>query len=66
MSVLFVIFYIFSVAGMYLFGGMSKIDFQKVLRDPSVPDNYYMDNFNDLFSSLVTLYTLMVVNNWMV
>ena len=66
MSVLFVIFYIFSVLGMYLFGGMSKIDFATFSRDQSIPDNYYMDNFNDLACSFVTLFTLMVVNNWMV
>ena len=37
-----------------------------IANDPSIPDSYHLDNFNDLFSSLVTLFTLMVVNNWMV
>jgi len=31
-----------------------------------VPATYHLDNFNDLMSSMVTLFTLMVVNNWMV
>lgn len=31
-----------------------------------MPFNYHLNNFNDFFSGLVTLFTLMVVNNWMV
>lgn len=31
-----------------------------------MPATYHLDNFNDFISSMVTLFTLMVVNNWMV
>ena len=31
-----------------------------------LPSTYHLVNFNCLFSSMVTLFTLMVVNNWMV
>ena len=31
-----------------------------------VPDNYWLLNFNDFEHAFVTLFCLMVVNNWMV
>ena len=37
-----------------------------IFRDQSIPDDYVVLNFNDLGSSLVTLFTLMVVSNWYV
>lgn len=66
MGVLVVIFYIFSVIGMWMFGGKIRRDLASIIKDQAIPNNYYMDNFNDLASSFVTLFTLMVVNNWMV
>ena len=36
------------------------------MADSSIPDNYYLINFNDLMSSYVTLFILIVVNNWYV
>lgn len=36
------------------------------MSDASIPDNYFLCNFNDLVSSLVTLFILIVVNNWYV
>lgn len=65
-GVLLIIFYIFALLGMLFFGGLVNKDLPNTIKDGSVPNNYYMDNFNDLLSSLVTLFTLMVVNNWMV
>ena len=67
-SVLMIIYYIFSLLGMYLFGGMIRkdLDYPLVEGPYTVPDVFHLDNFNDLFSSLVTLFTLMVVNNWMI
>lgn len=65
-SVLLIIFYFYAVLGMYIFGGKIKRGMQVFQDDSSIPDTYHLCNFNDLFSSLVTLFTLMVVNNWMV
>jgi two pore calcium channel protein 1 len=37
-----------------------------VVQDPGIPDIYHLDNFNDVITSFITLFTLMMVNNWMV
>lgn len=37
----------------------------EITHDDSIPDNYVLNNFNDLATSFVTLFMLMVVNNWM-
>lgn len=34
------------------------------MNDPSIPALYYLMNFNDFASSVITLFCLMVVNNW--
>jgi hypothetical protein len=36
------------------------------MKQDSIPDNYYLCNFNDLVSAMVTLFILMIVNNWFV
>lgn len=66
MGVLFVVFYIFSVAGMLLFGGMRKEDFPSIVKDGTTPRKYFLMNYNDLMYSIVSLFSLLVVNNWMV
>ena len=65
-GVLFTIFYVFALMGMLMFGGKVQKNLPVIAQDSSIPDNYHLDNFNDLVSSFVTLFTLMVVNNWMV
>lgn len=66
---LFLIMCAFSTLGMFFFGGM-------ISRDPSNPlsslivgtdfsDNeYWANNFNDMFSGMNVLFNLLVVNNW--
>jgi two pore calcium channel protein 1 len=66
MGVLFIIYYIFAMFGMLFFGGKIQRGLPALINDQSIPDNYHLDNFNDLLSSFVTLFTLMVVNNWMI
>ena len=66
MGVLFTIYYVFALIGMAMFGGKVQKNSPIIANDPGIPDSYHLDNFNDLLSSLVTLFTLMVVNNWMV
>lgn len=65
-AVLLTIFYIFAQIGMLSFGGDVTKNNKVISEDYSIPDNYHLMNFNDFVSSLVTLYALMVVNNWMV
>ena len=64
--VMVTIFYVFSQFGMIIFGGKIKEDSPSIMNDQSIPDNYYLMNFNDLMSSLITLFVLIVVNNWYV
>jgi hypothetical protein len=63
--IMFSLFLIFSTIGDRAFGGLRNDDI-RVLADQGVPDIYLEMNFNDLFNSFVTLFTLMVVNNWFV
>lgn len=65
-GVLMTIFYVFALIGMLFFGGKVRKNLPAIVNDTSIPHTYHLDNFNDLISSLVTLFTLMVVNNWMV
>jgi hypothetical protein len=65
-GVLFCIFYMFGLIGMLMFGGKVRKNLDVIAQDSSIPDNYHLCNFNDFLSSFVTLFTLMVVNNWMV
>lgn len=65
-NMLGMLFYIFAVIGMFLFGGKIQKGMSIFTEDSSIPVNYHLLNFNDFFSAIVTLFTLMVVNNWMV
>jgi hypothetical protein len=62
--VTFVLFFMFAVIGDRMFGGQMSTQNHKIFRDSSIPDLYVEMNFNDLGSSIVTLFALMVVNNW--
>ncbi|CAG0916598.1 unnamed protein product [Notodromas monacha] len=76
--VLLIVYYFFAVAGMELF---SEIDLRNCCKNTSVQDyfvynanttgipfsgDYFLNNFEDLFRSGVTLFELTVVNNWFV
>lgn len=69
---MFVLLFTFASLGMQLFGGKINKDpaspFSTALQaaDDFVSDNYYANNFNDLTSGFVTLFELLVVNNWCV
>ena len=64
--VMMTIFYVFAQLGMIIFGGEIRENSTEIIHDSSIPDNYYLMNFNDLMSSLITLFVLIVVNNWYV
>lgn len=62
----FLMFYLFSIIGDRLFGGKVSVHTKEILEDESIPDIYILMNFNDTVSSFITLFALMVVNNWFV
>ena len=66
LCVMFTIFYVFGIIGSFLYGGIIQSDTPRMVYDTSTPDIYVLNNFNDLASGFVTLFELMVVNNWMV
>ncbi|CAI2386453.1 unnamed protein product [Moneuplotes crassus] len=63
--VTFVLFLLFASIGDRAFGGL-EINNPNVVRNQNIPDTYVEMNFNDVANSFVTLFTLMVVNNWFV
>ena len=65
-GVIMFIYYTFALVGMFFFGGYIKKYDPLILNDSLIPDYYHLMNFNDLISSFVTLFALMIVNNWMV
>ena len=66
LGILALILYFFAETGMILYGGKVTMNSPQIIHDSGIPDNYYLVNFNDMFSSIITLFVLMVVNNWMV
>jgi len=68
--VLLFITYSFALAGMALFGGVISRDPNNLhyesLMDASdfVDNNYWANNFNDMFSGVNVLFNMLVVNNW--
>ena len=61
---LYTIFFTFAMIGQAWFGSKISTNSSQIY-DPIIPDLYFMMNFNDFASSLITLFALMVVNNWM-
>lgn len=59
----FILFLCFALIGDRAFGGL-KANHPKIVKNQSIPDTYTEMNFNDILNSFVTLFTLMVVNNW--
>ena len=51
---------------MWKFGGDVNNTSTEIKNDESVPDLYVYCNFNDLASAFLTLFELMVINNWQV
>lgn len=62
---LFLVFYVYAGIGQFFFSGLITTQSDQVL-DPSIPALYYLMNFNDFGMSMVTLFHIMVVNNWWV
>lgn len=59
------IMYLFALWGMYMFGGLVQYDSPQEEYIGWI-GQFVLMNFNDILSSMVTLFVLMIVNNWYV
>merc|ERR1711924_283830 len=64
-GMLLALFCFYAQLGVQLFGG-AVYRGNPGLSPPAFPDSYYVNNFNDFASGVVTLFELLVVNNWYV
>ncbi|KAH9511336.1 Two pore calcium channel protein 1, variant 2 [Dermatophagoides farinae] len=71
--VVLIVYYFFAIIAMECFGQYSLIDCcQNSTLEPYYRSNgttasfYYLNNFQDLITSYITLFELMVVNNWQI
>lgn len=58
-----ILIYIMSVVGSALWGGKVTTDSFELVSS-SLPQYYYLMNYNDMLSSIVTSFSLLVVNDW--
>lgn len=61
--ILMVVYFFFALVGMIMFGGIIRKNLE-IFKNNTNDGKYQIDNFNDILSAFVTLFTLMVVNNW--
>ena len=60
------VFYLFSIIGGLTFGGLISTNITNMISNDGVPSSYIYNNFNDMGSGFVTLFELMIINNWQV
>jgi len=60
----FVVYYLFAVLGQYYFGGLIYTTNPTLVGTNFASGAFWPLNFNDLPSGFVTLFALMIVNNW--
>lgn len=60
---LYTVYFEYVVIGQFWFGGKISTHSAQT-QDPRIPALYYLMNFNDFASGIITLFTLMVINNW--
>ncbi|CAF3685916.1 unnamed protein product [Rotaria socialis] len=67
-GILICLFYVYAVLGMWLFQGVIKAPTESDLVNATCgsyqQSNYWANNFDDFFSTVVILYDVMLVNNW--
>ncbi|CAF4636169.1 unnamed protein product, partial [Rotaria sp. Silwood1] len=67
-GILICLFYVYAVLGMWLFRGVIKAPTESDLVNATCgsyqQSNYWANNFDDFFSTVVILYDVMLVNNW--
>ncbi|XP_054718016.1 two pore channel protein 1-like [Uloborus diversus] len=73
--VLAILYYFFGIIGMEVLSGYDLVNccknttveqFYRFDNDSSLDGYYYLNNFNDFITSQITLFELMVVNNWFI
>ena len=64
-SSMYTIIYIYAVLGQFWFSGLITTKSQQT-EDPNFPALYYLMNFNDFTMSMVTLFHILVINNWFI
>jgi len=62
---LYVVYYIYACIGQKIFGNKISLEIVKE-KVPHTEPYYYLMNFNTFSSSMVTLFHLMLVNNWFI
>ena len=63
---MFCIFYFYSMVGMALWSGKITMNTEEIRNNDSTPDNWALNNFNDMANSYLVLFELIIVNNWMI
>lgn len=64
---LYFVFFTFNVVGVFLWSGQVKINTPKEAKNHLFyPENYEYLTFNDFGSGIITLFSILVVNNWVV
>lgn len=63
---LLIVFYIYTTVGVQAFGGVINKNSSALDGSDFAANDYFALNFNDFLSGMVTLFVLMVVNNWYV
>ena len=63
---MFSLFYLYALVGMALFGGEVTFSREEIRNNDSTPDNWALNNFNDMANSYLLLFELIIVNNWMI
>ncbi|GFV56389.1 two pore calcium channel protein 1 [Trichonephila clavipes] len=73
--VLVILYYFFGIIGMEVLSGYDLVNccknttveqFYRFDNDSSLDGYYYLNNFDDFITSQITLFELMVVNNWFI
>ncbi|KAK8799427.1 hypothetical protein WA158_002642 [Blastocystis sp. Blastoise] len=64
--IIFIIYYIFAIFGMYIFQGKLTVDNSFVATSSYGKMSYYTLNFETIFQALLTVFTISVGNNWSV
>ena len=66
LGVMFIVYYVFSQIGDRAFGGIVQNNDIRILSQSDFPQTYTLMNMNDMLSSFITLFAIMVVNNFQV
>jgi len=67
-GMLFVLLFVNATFMVQVWGGMINRENMKLVNDTAYPqsemDDYFLNNANDMLSAMVTLFELLVINNW--